>query len=307
MKRLWLCIVFSSLVPSIATAQPVSPRVITGRGSAVSKGSPDVLRMHIQFAAKDKELSKALANLEALKTAAKAQLGILGVEESSIKFGDPRLGQASTNDQQQMQMMIMQRMRRGAPAPETKPDEAVNVTMALSADWKVAGSTVSEKLLFVHDLQKRITEANLAGRKEKEELSLEDQELMEEMQGMDMYGGYGNYGQAQQKPGEPSYSFVRVISPAQQEGLMKEAFEKARIDAEHLAKAASVALGELSSVAYTINRPGEQNNPYLQYAQAFGVSMGPAGDQRLDEATSSSFGELAYAVNVSASFELQKP
>lgn len=304
MRRLWLCIVFSSLVPSIATAQPVSQHVITGRGNAVSKGSPEVLRMHIQFAAKDKELSKALANIEALKTAARAQLGLLGVEESSIEFGDPRLGQASTNEQQQMQMMIMQRMRRGTRTSETTSDEDVNVTMALKADWKIAGDSISEKLIFVHDLQKRIKEANLAGRKDKEQLSLEEQELMEEMQGMGMYG---DYGQPQQKPGEPSYSFVRVVSTDQREGLMKEAFEKAKSDAEQLAKAASVALGDLSSLAYTINQPGDQNNPYFQYAQAFGYPMGPAGEQNKNEATSGSFGELAYAVIVIATFELQKP
>lgn len=304
MRRLWLCIVFSSLVPSIATAQPVSQHVITGRGNAVSKGSPEVLRMHIQFAAKDKELSKALANIEALKTAARAQLGLLGVEESSIEFGDPRLGQASTNEQQQMQMMIMQRMRRGTRTSETTSDEDVNVTMALKADWKIAGDSISEKLIFVHDLQKRIKEANLAGRKDKEQLSLEEQELMEEMQGMGMYG---DYGQPQQKPGEPSYSFVRAVSTDQREGLMKEAFEKAKSDAEQLAKAASVALGDLSSLAYTINQPGDQNNPYFQYAQAFGYPMGPAGEQNKNEATSGSFGELAYAVIVIATFELQKP
>lgn len=304
MRRLWLCIVFSSLVPSIATAQPVSQHVITGRGNAVSKGSPEVLRMHIQFAAKDKELSKALANIEALKTAARAQLGLLGVEESSIEFGDPRLGQASTNEQQQMQMMIMQRMRRGTRTSETTSDEDVNVTMALKADWKIAGDSISEKLIFVHDLQKRIKEANLAGRKDKEQLSLEEQELMEEMQGMGMYG---DYGQPQQKPGEPSYSFVRVVSTDQREGLMKEAFEKAKSDAEQLAKAASVALGDLSSLTYTINQPGDQNNPYFQYAQAFGYPMGPAGEQNKNEATSGSFGELAYAVIVIATFELQKP
>ena len=303
MKRLWLGIVFSSLVSSIATAQPVSQHVITGRGHAVSKESPDVLRMQIQFSAKDKELSKALANLEALKTAAKAQLGILGVEESSIEFGDPRVGQANANEQQQMQMMIMQGMRGGARAPETTSDEAVNVTMTLRADWKIAGSSISEKLLFVHDLQKRITEANLAGRKDKEQLSLEEQELMEEMQDMGMYGGYG---QPQQKPGEPSYSFVRLVSADQRAGLMKEAFEKAQSDAQQLASAASVTLGDLSSLTYTVNQPGNENNPYAQYAQMFGYPMGSAGEQNKNEATSSIFGELAYAVNVIATFELQK-
>ena len=305
MKRLWLCIVFSSLAPSIATAQPVSQHVITGRGHAVSKESPDVLRMQIQFSAKDKELSKALANLEALKTAAKAQLGILGVEESSIEFGDPRVGQASTNEQQQMQMqmMVMQRMRGGGRASETTSDEDVNVTMALTADWKIAGGSISEKLLFVHDLQKRITEANLAGRKDKEQLSLEEQELMEEMQDMGMYGGYG---QPQQKPGEPSYSFVRLVSADQRAGLMKEAFEKAQSDAQQLASAASVTLGDLSSLTYTVNQPGNENNPYAQYVQMFGYPMGSAGEQNKNEATSSIFGELAYAVNVIATFELQK-
>ncbi|MCH8964007.1 MAG: SIMPL domain-containing protein [Planctomycetes bacterium] len=262
-----------------------------------------MLRMQIQFSAKDKELSKALANLEALKTAAKAQLGILGVEESSIEFGDPRVGQANANEQQQMQMMIMQRMRGGARASETTSDEDVNVTMALTADWKIAGSSISEKLLFVHDLQKRITEANLAGRKDKEQLSLEEQELMEEMQDMGMYGGYG---QPQQKPGEPSYSFVRLVSADQRTELMKEAFEKAQSDAQQLASAASVTLGDLSSLSYTINQPGNENNPYAQYAQMFGYPMGSAGEQNKNEAISSIFGELAYAVNVIATFELQK-
>ncbi len=88
---------------------------------------------------------------------------------------------------------------------------------------------------------------------------------------------------------------------------MKEAFEKAKSDAEQLAKAASVALGDLSSLTYTINQPGDQNNPYFQYAQAFGYPMGPAGEQNKNEATSGSFGELAYAVIVIATFELQKP
>ena len=61
------------------------------------------------------------------------------------------------------------------------------------------------------------------------------------------YGGYSNSGEV--KPGEPVFAYVSRITEEERDQALAEAFEKAKKQAEILAKAAGLTLGQVQSVA----------------------------------------------------------
>lgn len=92
-----------------------------------------------------------------------------------------------------------------------------------------------------------LQEADLAGKKEAEQLTPEEKEALEEAGEEErmMFSGM----EEGPKPGEPVFLFVAKVSEEEKSRLLGEAFTKAKAHALLLARAAGVELGGLQTVA----------------------------------------------------------
>jgi len=166
-------------------------------------------------------------------------------------------------------------------------------------------------LIEVHELQKKVEDADLAGLKDASKLSPEEQELLEEMEGISM-SSFGSEGES--KPGEPIFSFVSVVSPEEHDQALADAFQKAKLQAARLAKAAGAKLGTLQS----INGSRDQSDDFINYGgygynqYAYQLLQGAfeseeEWDEDKLEALGVKPGKVTYTIRVRASFELNSP
>ena len=141
----------------------------------------------------------------------------LGAEKDSIKIDNTKITPKNDQDQQrQMQRMMMHCMQQGGKTPKKpkKVAEPVLVSAMLTAEWKLDTKSADELLLSVNALQEKIKAADLAGMKDAEKLSPEQEEMLEEMGDQEMYNYNSNN---QPKPGEPVFLFVGKISDAERD------------------------------------------------------------------------------------------
>ena len=286
------------------------PPTVSSSGTAVIERQPELLRMEIDVLAKGKDLKDALGKLKQRRKAAEEQLTKLGADATSVKFGIPRISPPENDQQKQMQMMMRQRMmqRRVARRPTEKPVAAppVTVSISLTAEWPLKAGDAEPLLIASHELEENIRAADLAGRKAAEELSPEEEELAEESEGDEeqtMYYG----GQQQPKPGEPRFIYVSTISENDRAKAFAEAFERAKVEAGALAKAASAELGDLLQLgggneSSTDPEMYDQwtNYRYRMLQQAQRISS----DDKV-EAIGAQPGMLKYQVSVTATFALK--
>ena len=283
---------------------------VTGSGVVEIKRRPDRMRLQVELLAKGSNLKAALALLKDRIEAARVQVAALGVIKESVKFGDPKLSSTKTDQQKQMEQMLMQRLRQRGKrkGKQPKASSPVTVSAELTAEWKLTAKTVEELLLVSHELQEKIKAADLAGRKQAEKLSPEEQELLEEAESS---FGYGSSDEP--KPGEPSFLFVSGISDDDREKSLAAAFQKAKLRAARLAKATGSQLGELKSLSaqYTPGADlddysmfGGYNSPAYQALQR-AMTAAQLGTEDELEAIGVLPGTLTYTITVTASFDLK--
>ncbi len=299
------------LLPSAGWAQfevPPARGTITGTGVATVKRQPTILRMHLMLTAKGKTAEEAVAVLKARRQAAVAELVKMGAEKKSIQVSNITVSAAENQRRRQLQMMIRQRMQAGgAAAKPPKLPEVVNLVAMLTAEWPIAAKDPEELFLTVQELQGKVKAAKLAGGKEAEKLSPEEEELAEEAG-----PGFGPYGEEDFDPSTPGFVYVAKISEEDRAKTTAEAFQKARADAQRLARAAGVQLGPLAGLSAGVDRrfdgPGYYEGPmpsgYRQMMERFRSS--PRGDSPEDEAVATDPGQVAFSVSAHAVFELGK-
>ena len=166
-----------------------------------------------------------------------------------------------------------------------------------------------QPLLAVNALQEKIKTADLAGTKDAEKLSPEQEEMLEEMEANQF--DYGSNDEP--KPGEPIFIFVSRISDAEREKALAEAFQKAKAQAARLAKAAGAELGNLKSLSGGSSSANNYNSygRYNQYAyQALQMARAEAGtddDESNDaEALGAEPGPVKINISVMAAFDLKR-
>jgi hypothetical protein len=155
----------------------------------------------------------------------------------------------------------------------------------------------------------------LAGKKELEKLSGEDEEMSQELAGMQANMG-GDPSQAQ--PGTPTFTLVSKITPQDHSRALADAFQKAKTRAQETARAAGAELGALRQIGSTAQSGGDSgdaenpNQVYNRAMQAYyrSMGMGDSGGQPNDaanplEAAGTQPGDVAFHVTVNASFELK--
>ncbi|MEX0717601.1 MAG: SIMPL domain-containing protein [Planctomycetaceae bacterium] len=303
-----LLFAFSTAARPAAAQLGMTDAMVTGAGAVILERQPELMRLRIDLIAKGDTLEAALAALDDRAAAAKLQVVAFGAGKDSVQVGEARITDSKTDQQKQMEQMLAQRLRqagRGAPA---KTAETVTVAATLEAEWPLQAKNANELLLAVHPLQKKIIDANLAGTKDGDKLSAEEQEMMEE------FGGYG-YGGEEEKPGTPAFYFVAPIPQEELDRAAAEAFQKAKAQAERLAAAAGVRLGSLAGVndpqshddydtlsgmyGYHTYSSGAQQaiSEYVSRQKAGEASMGAVGDSPK---------KLRHRVSISAAFRIDE-
>lgn len=299
-------LLISTCVPALAVAawaQAETARSIASSGTARIERQAEVLRMQIEIIGKDKDVEQAVAKLKERKDAALKKLTDLGATPETIKFASMSIGSGGSNSQADMQRMVLMRMR-GASQPDPSKLAALPKTASLTvtAEWPLKGEAPEDVVLYAHQLQEKIKEADVAGGKDAAPLTPEEQELQEEL--AEMSYGDGPAGQA----GEPSFVFVARLGAHERLQAYKEAFTQAQTRAEQLAQAAGKKLGALRGLGGGMNPlQAGGDGPYAYYMQAMMMEQasmlnGARGD---DEAVGPQPTKITTQVTVQATFDLE--
>ncbi|HEY1785719.1 MAG TPA: SIMPL domain-containing protein, partial [Pirellulales bacterium] len=110
---------------------------VTGTGVEIVRHPPEILRMQIEITAKGKTLANALKKLAEHRDAALAQLAKMSSEKEGTRAGEAQIAATTNPRQQQMEMMVRQRMRQSGKKAKTTPDKPLSVSCTLTAEWKL--------------------------------------------------------------------------------------------------------------------------------------------------------------------------
>lgn len=284
-----------------AQAQPGAPATVSAAGSEAVTLQPTELRLTIQLTEKGPTIKEVLAKLKARSDAAKLQIEQLAAAKESVRVSEPVAASGDTDRLRQMQMMAMRSARGGRVPKGLETPKSVTLTANLSASWPLAGMSAEEVLIFSHELEEKVTAADLAGLKEQKKLSPEEEELAAEMAEFSSYSSSG-----EPSPGEPQFFFVGRISDERLDQATAAAFAKAKSQARRLAKAAGSELGRLSSLSSHTSQGDNSGYSYgMQYELLRQAGLAAGADETENEAISATAGEIPFQVTVQSSFELK--
>ncbi len=316
MKPLTICCAISTCLLGLVSPARAqyggieAPGTVSGTGVVTLERMPERMRLQVAILSKASTLKEALDGLKDRVEAAKVQLGTLGVDKESITVGSPKITGAKSAQQQQMEQMVRARMKRSGrkqpAAPEKKP---VVVAAELKAEWKVTAKTVEELPLATYPLQEKIKAADLSGAKETTKVSAEEQEAIDETESQ--FGGSSQDNES--KPGEPIFLFVTKFADNEIDKALAEGFQKAKANAERIAKGAGAQLGPLSIVSHNHSSDAESGGDFDDYGAGRSryyqvmqrARMGVAdGDDSTAEAVGIQPDKVRYRVNVRVAFQL---
>ena len=289
-------VVVGMMLCLVALARAQEEGVVTGSGQVTLTKQPNLVRAEIQVLAKGEDLKQALAQLEQERSSARQKLVSLGAKEDSIEFAAARIGAAAKQTAAQQMMAMMRGGRTPKPAAE---DGQVQVSSLLRVEWPLQAVDEQEALIKGSELREQIKQSFA---RTSEELTPEEQELLEEMQEDDDFSGM-----PMAKPGEPAIVFVHRLGDDEYQKATADAFAKARAAAQRLAAAAGSKLGavrSLNSSFESVDDGNEDNYAMQFYLRAMGTSAGD-GAGAAPEATASEPGPVQCRITVTASFALQ--
>ena len=290
------------LLSHVALAQFNTSEGIIGTGDASVEGRADVMRMSITVEAKGVDFKAAVKAIAAKKKKAMIQLEKLGAIEDSIKIEEAD-SDGDGDSAQMMERMMRQMGNDPRMAKMLKVKPPISMKAKLSAEWKVEGED-DELLIACDELKTKITEADVAQTKDKIELSPEQEELAEEMaEAMNSYGG-----RVTEKPGTPTFYFVKKISAEDHDKLVGEAFEQAKSKAQRLAKATNLELGKLKSCVSRNDIASVMSEMYGSYGYGSRSSI-PTGGATEDggfEAIGSSPANIVHKVSIALMYEIKE-
>ena len=284
-------------------------QVISTVGTASAKQKPTILRMYLELVAKGSNLDEALKKMQERRDGARSQLETLKADKDAISFSTPGLSTAQSSRQRQIEAMLMERMRsRARKSSKSQTPSSVTVNVTLTAQWSLKAETPEKILLMAQDLQEKIKAADLAGSKEAEKLSPEEQEIAEEA--ANMAGSEDPTSQI----GQPHFIYVAIVSKDDREKLLGEAFSNAKVQATDLAKAANVELGSLTGLSGQCggqsNFGGEEYEQYSTPSNIRRLLMQQTGENNVsenkNEAISTNPAAAIFTAYVRANFQLGK-
>jgi uncharacterized protein YggE len=288
---------------------PGAPGIVA-HGTTTLQRKPTQLRLYMELMAKGKTLPEALARLKERREAATAQLETLKAEKKSIVFGTPSLPNTQSSHKRQIEAMVMAQMRsRGKKVPKgLQVPHTVTVAQTLTVQWPLEDDSLEQMLLLAQNIQDKIKAADLAGSKESETPSAEEEEFAEEANQMASQFG------EQQQSGEAHFLFVATLPEKDRAEALAQAFKKAVQHADETAKAAGLPRGRMVGVSSTCSGQSDfgqhgyigydptGSGNLLQRMIAQQASDNPEGKQ--EEAISTEPGMLRFTCNATVVFQV---
>ncbi len=286
------------------------PSKVTGQGLYEIRKQPDALHVQVEVLAKARSAKEAVAKLQEHRQAARSKLEAMGAAPSSIEFSEPMVTVGQDPNEARMQMMMQrQAMMQGGKKPPAKAKEPPPVVVAcvLRAEIPLTAKGPEELLIFSHDLEERIKQADLGAVKDLKQNSPQEEENAAEQ--MQMMGGMMNDPE-QNARGLPSFSYAKKLTTEERAQTVREAFKRAEKQAAELAAAAGLTLGSVLSLD---EMPGISNDETPNYMEMQYARMGiarppvfPNENKRILEATGPKPSQVTYRVGVNAAFELKR-
>ena len=310
---IWTAVFVPCLTSALVQAQSAANAekgTVSGVGVVSVKRRPEVLRVNVEVFAAGKSIKAAIANLKDRREAIRRQLATLGAVGESIKFDEPEINTTLLEGRQRMETMIRSRMGKAAKADAKKAAATPSIISAtLTAEWSLKGADTETLLVEVSQLKETITAADLAGIKDLDKLGSEDDELKEEMEGIEP--GDNQNSQGQPPAGAPSFLLVSKVTAPDQANALAEAFRKAKEKAAGTAKAAGAGLGELRLLESRMQSGTEENSEesaaaaYYRSVQS-GRAESPPEPDGPSEARGTQPGAVSFRVTVTAAFVLKE-
>ena len=272
---------------------------ISATGKAKLTAAPaEFLRMEMSIEAQGKDFKAALEALADKKKKAKIRLEKLAADESSIKFGEAQ----SSGGDSATQMQQMAERYGDDPRMEKmlKMKPPVKLSVDLTVDWPLTGEG-DELLMACDELKAKITAADIGLVKEKLKLTPQQEELAAEMEEMMEQTNHYYGGEEEVTPGTPAFQYLRVITPEQHDKLLGDAYGDAKTQAERIAKATGLTLGELKSLS--VGGVDNSENYGYGYQQTDESSTTDESGTIFQAGTSPT--SIAYEVKVRLVFELK--
>jgi uncharacterized protein YggE len=298
----WIVVMMlCAMAASPANAGDADGRVVSASGESTITAPPEILRVAVLLKVEGKDIKEALLKLSQDKQSAKEKLARLNVPADAIKFTDPAMGERPLTPQQRQMQMYMQQRNGGAVKKPTTAPTPVTVTATMSADIALKTANDEEMLLAVADLQAKLRDAfkPIVQRAK----TPEEQEVLEEMQGAEQAAS------GEIKPGEPAFAYVHLVTEAEQNTAMADAFAQAKRSAERLAKAAGADLGELKTLNANISNgspaEGGEGQPIYYGAMMGAGGMPGSNSTGTIEATGAQPGPVSSRVTVNVGFGLK--
>lgn len=291
-------VALSMTVSSTAALAAGGEGTVAGNGQSIISHPAQILRMSTTLTAEAKNITDAIAKLKELQNSDRKKLTDLGATAESIEFGAAQLPSAVDPRQQYIQRMMAQQAARSGAKPAAK-EPTVTVTCTLKAEWPIK-SAPDSVLADNYALQQKVKAAQLAGGKDAKSVTPEEQEVLDEAQGMADQNGQAA------ASGEPAFVYVMHVSDEDRAAATADAFGKAKADAARLAKAAGTELAGLRKATSSSSIPGDGNDESQRYYMMMrGMNGAPSTAAPSSEATSLQAGPVTLQVDVTATFAVK--
>jgi hypothetical protein len=278
-----------------------SRTTVTCSGVVTVRQRPSLLLMKVRVRATEATLELGLAKLKEQHESTSRWLTRLGAVR--VECGEPHFAdQAEQDAMTRSRAATAKAMRKLAPGAARPADHERGVRAVLTATWEIGSMSAEETLVLVDRL--RFEAAEDAGEPEPTEPTPPWASPEEQIQKI-MMAQVQQLTQPPEDDGAPVFLFVARLDTEQLEKAAAAAFSRARENAERLARAAGMQLGQLGSlhVGHAVDhaRPDRLMDRHRCAALLAGCSYEP-GEH---EAVSDDPRAAEFAVSVSVSYSLQ--
>lgn len=278
---------------------------LSAAGTDTVKRLPGVLRVVITVQGQGGNVDEALVKLNAAKDSATEKLVKLGFDKEKLRTENFSLDQSQANRRQQMERMIAQRVRQPNQAQGAVAiPESVLLRCELHAEQPLAGKTVEELLKETQAVKEKIKAADFSPKPG--ELSPEEEELAEEMAGMNEY-----YSDESAPSTDPRYIYIAAVTEEEARDAYRNAFAQAEKQADFLAQAAGVRRGRLMQLSGTLTKGQASANPYMRHNEDYYLmqmlnaeNFSPEGERQY-ECFALSPAAMTFTFTVQATFRFE--
>jgi uncharacterized protein YggE len=278
--------------------------VAAGTGSAAVKRQAEVLRMEVDLMAQAKDIDAAMAKLKQMRDGAREQIAQMGADPGSISLGGAHV-YVDPNERNRQMQRAMQMRSSGRRAPTSAPALPITLASALKAEWQLKPGSPDESLVLSQTLKQKVTDLiQSLKQKANDAAKSAAEEEQEEENSADMQISYND---GSSTAGEPAFLFVAKVTPEEQAKAAADAFQKARSQAEMLAKAAGAEIGAVRSLSTTVTSAGPSSfgGYYNSYAQQMVYRMAQGQSSEAMEAVGTDPGSVQVTITVVASFTVK--